>query len=141
MTKSLKDAWLLDFMDIKKTRNTEKQNLVMEILSKTTHAMTAEDIMEAIPIKVNKTTIYRILERFIEKGEVHFVTDKNGKAHYALCTNCGTSHNLHNHIHFECQKCSEVTCLPNTLHLPNLEGFTIQQTQFLIIGVCNKCEE
>ncbi len=127
-------------MAIKKSRNTEKQNLVKEILSKTTHTLTAEDIMSSMPVKVNKTTIYRILERFLEKGEVHFVTDKNGKAHYALGNDCGVSHNIHNHIHFECQECKEVRCLPNTIRIPTLEDFTIQETQFLVIGICNKCK-
>lgn len=128
-------------MEIKKSRNTEKQNLVKKTLSETEHAMSAEDIMDAIPIKVNKTTIYRILDRFVEKGDVHFVTGKNGKAYYALCNSCGTSHEIHNHIHFECQVCKEVTCQPNTLHIPSLEGFTIQETQFLVIGICNKCKK
>lgn len=128
-------------MKTKKTRNTEKQNLVKEILSKAEHTLSVEDIMAAIPIKVNKTTIYRILDRFAEKGEVHFVTGKNGKAYYALCNNCDISHKIHNHIHFECQVCKKVTCQPNTLLTPNLEGFTIQETQFLVIGICNKCKE
>ncbi|WP_051477566.1 Fur family transcriptional regulator [Aquimarina pacifica] len=128
-------------MEIKKSRNTEKQNLVKEILSKSEHTMSAEAIMDAMPIKVNKTTIYRILDRFAEKGEVHFITGKNGKAYYALCDGCSVSHKIHNHIHFECQVCQEVTCQPNTLHIPNLEGFTIQETQFLVIGICNKCKK
>lgn len=127
-------------METKKTRKTEKQNLVKEILSKVKHTMSVDDILEAMPIKVNKTTIYRILDRFIEKGEVHYVTDKNGKAHYALCNSCEVSHNLHNHIHFECQKCKEVVCLPNVLQVPDLEGFTVCEAQFLVIGICNKCQ-
>jgi len=126
-------------MEVKKTRNTKKQNLVKEILSNTEVTMSAEDIMNVMPIKVNKTTIYRILDRFIEKGEVHFVTGKNGKTYYALCNSCGSSHNIHNHVHFECQSCHEVKCLPQAVTIPNLEGFDIQETQFLVIGICNKC--
>ena len=126
-------------MEIKKSRNTEKQNLVKKILSSTQYAMSVENIMEEMPIKVNKTTVYRILDRFTEKGQVHFVTGKNGKAYYALCDNCGTSHKMHNHIHFECQICKEVTCQPNTLFTPNIQGFTIEETQFLVIGTCKKC--
>lgn len=127
-------------MDLKKTRNTEKQNLVKQILSKVEHAMSADDILEAMPIKVNKTTVYRILERFVEKGDVHFVTGKNGKTYYALCNSCGTSHKMHNHIHFECQECNEVTCLENTVNIPNLPDFKVIETQFLVIGICNKCK-
>jgi len=129
-------------MESKKTRNTEKQNLVKQILSESLHTLSVEDIIQAMPIKVNKTTVYRILERFTEKGEVHSVTGKNGKAYYALCdNNCSTSHTIHNHIHFECQQCNEVTCQPNTLNIPALEGFSIKETQFLVIGICNKCKQ
>ena len=78
-------------MEIKKSRNTEKQNLVKKILSETAHAMSAEDIMAAIPIKVNKTTIYRILDRFAEKGEVHFVTGKKDDI-YPYNKTCHSDH-------------------------------------------------
>ncbi|MEW7278018.1 transcriptional repressor [Aquimarina sp. 2201CG1-2-11] len=129
-------------MNSKRTRNTEKQKLVKEILSTVEHTMSADDILAAMPIKVNKTTIYRILDRFIEKGDVHFVTGKNGKTYYALCNDgCGHSHKMHNHIHFECQECEEVTCLPNTIAIPNLPGFAPIETQFLVIGICNKCKK
>ena len=106
-------------MNSKRTRNTEKQKLVKEILSTVEHAMSADDILTAMPIKVYKTTIYRILDRFIAKGDVHFVTGKNGKTYYALCSDsCGHTHKMHNHIHFECQECEEVTdCLKDRVPL------------------------
>lgn len=126
-------------MVIKKSRNTEKQNLVKKILSTTEYAMSVENIIDKMPVKINKTTVYRILDRFIEKGQVHFVTGKNGKTHYALCDSCGTSHKMHNHIHFECQVCKEVTCQPNILFTPTLEGFTVEETQLLVIGTCKRC--
>ena len=126
-------------MDVKKTRNTEKQNLIKEILSRTDRAMSVDDISEAMPIKVNRTTVYRILDRFVKKGEVHSITDKNGKAYFNLCTNCGESHKLHNHVHFECEVCNQITCQHELLDIPILDGFTIQEAQILVIGVCNKC--
>lgn len=128
-------------MSQKKSRNTEKQNLVKEILAKSDKTLSAEDILDRMPIDINKTTVYRILERFAENGDVHYVTGKNGKAYYALCDSCGVSHKVHNHIHFQCQECHEVTCQPNTLKLPDLKGFSVKETQFLVIGICNKCQE
>jgi len=128
-------------MEPKKTRNTEKQTLVREILSGAKKALSVEDIMGAMPVTVNKTTIYRILDRFSEQGEVHLITDKSGKTYYALCHQCGVSHKIHNHIHFECQTCNEITCLPHTLSIPKLDDFTVHETQILVIGICNKCKE
>lgn len=125
--------------EIKKTRNTEKQNLVKEILTNAKQTLSAEDIRNAMPIKVNKTTIYRILDRFLEKGEIHVISDKNGKTYYAQGSENLKDAKSHNHIHFQCQTCESVTCLEDSITLPMLDGFTIKKTQCLIIGICNKC--
>lgn len=123
-----------------KSRNTEKQNLVKEILTRSGHTMTVEGIIDAMPINVNKTTVYRILERFTDRGEVHSITGANGITYYALCKYCDRSHTIHNHIHFECKACKEVTCQSKEIGVPNLIGFEIEETQFLVIGICNKCK-
>ncbi|MEW7279771.1 transcriptional repressor [Aquimarina sp. 2201CG1-2-11] len=124
---------------MKKRRNTQKQELVLEILANASHTMSAETILEAMPIKINKTTIYRILERFTESGKVHFVTGDDGRAYYALCKQCSSEHDLHNHIHFQCKYCNQIACLPYTINVPELENYEVQETQFLLIGKCKEC--
>ncbi|MBG6132703.1 Fur family ferric uptake transcriptional regulator [Aquimarina sp. EL_43] len=124
---------------MKKTRNTQKQDFVIDILTNAKHTMSVEAILKAMPIKVNKTTVYRILERFAEKGKVHFVTGEDGKAYYALCNDCNIKHEMHNHIHFQCKSCKKVTCLPYEIDVPELKNFEIQETQFLMIGICDMC--
>ncbi|MFC5044962.1 Fur family transcriptional regulator [Aquimarina hainanensis] len=126
---------------MKKTRNTQKQDYVIEILSKSKHTMSADAILEAIPIKVNKSTVYRILDRFVDKGKVHFVTGEDGKAYYAMCNSCSIEHEMHNHIHFQCKSCNTVTCLPHKIEVPNLEDYEVNETQFLLIGKCNDCKK
>lgn len=125
---------------MKKTRNTQKQDIVINILSTSEHTISAEEILDRMPIKVNKSTIYRILDRFVEKGKVHFVTGLDGKAYYALCNDCSTEHEIHNHIHFQCKSCNRVTCLSYKIEVPNLKNFEIQETQFLMIGICDTCK-
>ncbi|WP_108867542.1 Fur family transcriptional regulator [Aquimarina aquimarini] len=125
---------------MKKTRNTQKQDFVLDILAKSEHTMSADAILEAMPIKINKTTVYRILDRFAEKGKVHYVTGENGKAYYALCSDCDVEHDFHNHIHFQCKTCEKVTCLSYEIKVPELKNFEVQETQFLMIGVCDKCK-
>lgn len=124
---------------MKKTRNTQKQDFVIDILTNAEHTMSVEAILKAMPIKVNKTTIYRILERFAEKGKVHYVTGEDGTAYYALCNDSSIEHDIHNHIHFQCTSCKKVKCLPYEIDIPKLKDFKVQETQFLMIGICDKC--
>lgn len=128
-------------MENKKTRNTEKQEQVRNILIESNYAMSAEDIMKSMTVKVNKSTVYRILDRFMQNGFIHSIVDQNGKAFYAPCKTCKEDHTIHNHLHFECQECKEITCQPNTkVEVPNLDGFEIKEAKFLLIGICSKCK-
>ncbi len=126
----------------KSTRNTQHQKAVLELLKNSGKALTADEIRAGLIKKINKTTVYRMLERFSDAGKVHFVTGQDGKAYYALCENCKGDHSntLHNHLHFQCENCGEVECLPEKVQLPTLGDYEIHETQFLIIGICKKCK-
>lgn len=121
------------------TRNTRPQKEVLHLLKERDGTLTADEILEALPIKVNKSTVYRILERFVKSGLLHFVTGQDGKAYYALCQNCDEEHEIHNHIHFQCENCGLVECLPHTLKLPQLPDYIVRETQFLMVGLCRNC--
>ncbi|WP_435132982.1 Fur family transcriptional regulator [Formosa sp. A9] len=123
-------------------RNTKAQEAVLELLQRSKKTLTADDIINTIDVSVNKTTIYRMLDRFVAAGKVHFVTDTAGKAHYALCTSsCLQSHSLHNHLHFQCKICNQVECLPVKLEVPELENYEVHDMQFLSVGICFKCKQ
>ncbi|GLB49125.1 Fur family transcriptional regulator [Neptunitalea lumnitzerae] len=121
------------------TRNTKAQEEVLKLMELSKHTLTVDEICELVPLKVNKTTVYRMLERFVAAGKVHFITDIDGKAHYALCNSCKEHHTLHNHIHFQCTECNHVECLPTKVEIPVLPGYQMDETQFLIVGVCKEC--
>ncbi|MDT0678708.1 Fur family transcriptional regulator [Autumnicola musiva] len=126
---------------IRNTRNTQHQKAVLQYLKDSNTALTADEIRAGITGKINKTTVYRMLERFVASGNVHFITGQDGKAYYAFCENCKEGHKgvFHNHLHFQCNNCGEVECLPEKVQVPNLDGYHIEETQFLIIGTCKKC--
>lgn len=125
------------------TRNTKHQQAVLKLLKNSAIALTADEIRDSLEHKINKTTVYRMLERFIEAGKVHFVTGQDGKAYYALCKRCSQEneiHEVHNHLHFQCENCGNVECIPETVTIPKLEGYTVHEAQLLLIGVCKHCK-
>lgn len=122
-------------------RKTQAQEAVLSLLENANTALSADEILQTIDVSVNKTTVYRMLERFVAAGKVHFVTDTDGKAHYALCSSgCKQNHTLHNHLHFQCKVCNQVECLPVKLEVPVLENYEVHEMQFLTVGVCPKCK-
>ena len=122
-------------------RNTAQQKLVLEILSESSKALSADEILSKLPKTINKSTVYRILEKFVQQGKIHFVTGEEGKSFYALCKSCSAESHNHFHIHFQCRKCKVVKCLPQTVDVPNLENYTILDSQFPLIGICEACNK
>ena len=93
--------------------------------------------------KAERTTLYRTLKTFEEKGLVHQVDDGTGVLKYALCEPgcmCDVHQDLH--VHFYCISCKETVCLPKNkvpvIHLP--EGYTAQDINLVVKGICVKCK-
>ncbi|WP_417887070.1 Fur family transcriptional regulator [Zunongwangia sp.] len=123
-------------------RNTKHQEAVLNFLKEAEKAVTADQIREGISEKINKTTVYRMLDRFVEADKVHFVTGQDGKAYYALCQHQHNSkeNHLHNHLHFQCNQCGKVECLPEKIQVPRLKEYHVEETQLLLIGTCKRCK-
>ncbi|MGO3181936.1 MAG: Fur family transcriptional regulator [Aequorivita sp.] len=93
--------------------------------------------------KSDRTTLYRTIKTFEEKGIVHQIDDGTGTTKYALCEegcNCEMETDLH--LHFHCNVCDETICLTDhkipQINLPS--GFTAENANLVIKGVCDKCQ-
>lgn len=93
--------------------------------------------------KSDRTTLYRTIKTFEEKGVVHQIDDGTGTAKYALCEegcNCEIETDLH--LHFHCKVCDETICLTDhkipQINLP--AGFTAENANLVIKGICDKCQ-
>ena len=122
-----------------KSRNTLQQQLIFDILSKSQNALSADEVLKELPKKINKTTVYRVLDRFKKNGKVHSITGDNGKAFYALCNTPEDEIHDHEHLHFQCRSCEKIECLPQKVVVPKLENYKVDDTQLLLIGICPKC--
>lgn len=115
---------------------------IMSIFINRHTAVSHADIEAAVDSKYDRVTIYRTLKSFLAKGLIHKVPDDSGTAHYALCNDaCNEIAHRHNHIHFKCKICDEITCL-NHLDIPLVSlprGFKMLECNYLVTGVCDKC--
>ena len=128
-------------------RNTIISSTVLRLLKDSKHPISVTQILESLKKKKltpNKTTIYRILTKLLDKKLITELSIKSDTKYYELTTHS------HHHHHFICTKCESIHCLDscilesqninlNTL-LPN-ESFHIESHDFNLYGLCNLCSE
>ena len=117
---------------------------ILEILGDSSRALRVQEILEAIRSRrrVNKVTVYRILEDFTQRGMVRRLSLEGRVSHYELaCEHCPP------HPHFQCHTCREVQCLdpvPLTRVWTELQGPVGNRADHIDIrveGLCHKCRE
>lgn len=137
-----------DSNDIKKRmeecgiRPTPIRLLVASALSGADAPLSLLDI-ETILDTAPKSTIFRALTLFEQHHIVHSIEDGSGSLKYEYC-HCSDSH-THNamHTHFYCESCQRTYCLKET-HIPHVElpeGFTMRRANYIIKGICAKCQK
>lgn len=130
---------------MKQSRNTHAKTEILKLIDQSAKAWSHADIQEQLGDLCNRVTIYRILERLEEEGQVHRIVNTDGVINYARCRH-GEAHQPHEdghgHIHFSCERCRAVVCIENVvpkIHLP--EGYISKSFNFVVSGVCAECSE
>ncbi|HMB64482.1 MAG TPA: transcriptional repressor [Eudoraea sp.] len=128
-------------LENKGVRPTAMRILIYKHMAQREVAQTLTDIEHAFA-KADRTTLYRTLRKFEDKGIVHQIEDGTGIAKYALCEpgcNCEIDQDLH--LHFHCTSCSETVCLTEHKipHISLPEGYLAEDANLVITGICEKC--
>ena len=128
-------------LEDKAIRVTAMRLLIYKFLAEKQVAVTLSDIEHAFD-KVDRTTLYRTIKTFEEKGVVHQIDDGTGITKYALCEigcNCDIETDLH--LHFHCNICNETVCLTDH-KIPQIKvpkGFISEDVNLVVKGICDKC--
>lgn len=122
-------------------RPTAMRLLISKFMLQQDTAVALTDIENAFA-KVERTTIYRTIKTFEEKGIVHQIDDGTGIQKYALCEKgckCDIVRDLH--LHFHCSNCNQTVCLTN-YKLPHInlpQGYSAEDISLVVTGICKKC--
>lgn len=124
-----------------KRRNTPTKQAVLDLFDSCSTALNQEQIETQLKGKMDRATIYRILNSFCEDGIMHKVVADDSVNYFAMCKSCceETKHH-HDHFHFRCTKCNELICLDENIKLNLPEGFKMQNCNCVITGTCDKCQ-
>ena len=123
------------------SRKTKTVELVLELFREKKYAIPVVDIVSIFANKMNKTTVYRILQRLEDSGILHSFVDKQGLKRYAKGDQRkSNSTNQIIHPHFLCDDCGISICLPLEISTPSIPNYTINSSDHLYSGQCQDCK-
>jgi Fur family ferric uptake transcriptional regulator len=120
-------------------RKTKSVNAVLEIFNKNEEALSAIDLVERLHQEMNKTTVYRILERLEEIGILHSFKGKDGFRWYAMQNITLSNNHSESHPHFHCYDCGKTICLNQEPLIPTIPNYKVQSAELLLTGQCEDC--
>jgi len=119
---------------------TVQRRAILENLSSRTDHPTADQIYAAIQGRiagVSRTTVYRVLETFVQLGLAQKISNPEAKARFDA--------NTTRHHHASCLECEKVIdiegpVLPDIdLSMADLKGFEIFDCSVVAVGLCKDC--
>lgn len=122
-----------------KRRKTPAKEAILSALSRSTRAMSQDALERKLEIAVDRSTIYRVLNRFCEDGVLHRIVAEDGKQYFALCAPCEDPQPPLHHFHFRCTSCETIQCLPVPVHFSLPGGYRVEQVNCVLTGICREC--
>jgi len=122
---------------------TDSRKKILELFLKQNGALNHGVIEKSIGDDMDRVTIYRTLQVFVDKGIIHTIPTNDNSIRYALCKDhCEAGHHHDNHVHFVCDSCHITTCLDHVT-IPEVvlpEGFKPKHAEMVVSGICKECE-
>ena len=122
-------------------RKTKSVKAVLKEFEQYKTALSSRELVERLHLQMNKSTVYRILERLEDEGILHSFTGQDNLTWYALNqdNNCSHDDQLNAHPHFQCRDCGKTECLPISIPIPEVPKHSIESISFLLVGRCGDC--
>ena len=130
-------------------RPTQMRSKIYRYLRRKQSAVSFSDLKKVFAEKsennktANRTTFYRNLKIFEDKGLIHQINDGTGMAKFAISgENTKSKYGTDLHLHFHCTECKKTICLPNKIPEESLPAdYKINDVNLVLKGICLKCKE
>ncbi|QDO92503.1 transcriptional repressor [Formosa sediminum] len=122
-------------------RNTPTKEAVLNLLINSEKALSQDAIERQLDVKINRATIYRVLNRFCEDELVHKIVAEDGKQYFAACKKkCeAIPEVIQHHFHFRCLSCDTIECLQVPVEYSVPQGYEVKNANCVLTGVCKDC--
>lgn len=129
----------INFVTMGIVRKTKSVNLLLAVFQESEKALSVVQLVESMRDQMNKTTVYRILDRLEQGGMVHSFFGKDGLKWYAKCSECSVHHHSDEHPHFQCSDCGTIECLSVDINIPTIPNLQISSAEIMLTGTCSNC--
>jgi Fur family ferric uptake transcriptional regulator len=120
-------------------RKTESVEILLNEFREESTALSTVELIKRLGKVLNKTTIYRVLDKLEDDGVLHSFLGFDGIKWFAKCRACSKTNHSDIHPHFQCVSCGKSECLDLTIEIPNIENREVLFSQLLIKGTCHLC--
>lgn len=116
----------------------KNKDKILDIITKYHCGSTASQIFDKVSNSMDKTTVYRNLDKLTQTWEIIEDFDKSWEKRYSLQN--------HHHHHFICNSCDKkinIWCFfsEELKKLEKHENISIQNHSFLLNGLCDECKK
>ena len=115
-------------------RKTKHLEHVLQAFRQSSDALSAGMLLDALANEINKSTVYRMLQKLEDDGVIHSFLTIDQIRFYALCKGCSSGRHVDTHAHFQCTSCKRVSCVPEEIVLPTPGRARITSAQVLLTG-------
>ena len=120
-------------------RKTKHLEQVLQAFRQSSDALSAGMLLDALANEINKSTVYRMLQKLEDDGVIHSFLTLDQIRFYALCKGCSSGRHVDSHAHFQCTSCKRVSCVSEEIVLPTQKKARITSAQVLLTGQCESC--
>ena len=122
---------------IRKTKTVES---LIDFFNKSKDPISIPELVDEFNGTIDKSTVYRILERLEDSNILHSFVDGEGLKRYATFNNDDPhSKEEKMHPHFVCNDCGNSSCLPIKISIPPVSNYIIESAEHLLTGRCKDC--
>ena len=112
---------------------------ILDAFEKEKSAFTVVELADRLEGQMNRTTVYRILNRLENEKLIHSFTGKDGKKWYVKELRSNAFNEIEIHPHFQCKQCGSIEILGIEVPLPEISTTQIEAISLLVIGNCQSC--
>ena len=120
-------------------RKTKHLEQVLQAFRQSSDALSVGMLLDALANEINKSTVYRMLQKLEDDGVIHSFLTIDQIRFYALCKGCSSGRHVDSHAHFQCTSCKRVSCVSEEIVLPTPKKARITSAQVLLTGQCESC--
>ena len=122
---------------IRKTKTVES---LLNFFDQKNEAVSIIELIDHFNGTMDKSTVYRILDRLEGSNILHSFSGNDGVKRYAKHKNENYEKNENEiHPHFVCKNCGVSSCLPIKISIPVVPNYIIESAEHLLIGQCKEC--